>query len=142
MTKYLKDLPVPKSVKISDFFMFHMGKIQRKQNVSNIWPLFGHFWENSATDLYGPAYKFTRPLLSYAAEESASWEPCLQLLVSEVLAQLLRYTLHKHTVIKTKSISQKDLWTRVADPYPDPDWIRIQSGQWIRIQEGKNDPQK
>jgi len=35
---------------------------------------------------------------------------------------------------------------RVADPdpYPDPDWIRIQSGQWIRIriQEGKNDPQK
>jgi hypothetical protein len=26
--------------------------------------------------------------------------------------------------------------------YPDPDWIRIQSGQWIRIQEGKNDPQK
>ncbi len=29
---------------------------------------------------------------------------------------------------------------RVADP--DPDWIRIQSGQWIRIQEGKNDPQK
>jgi hypothetical protein len=30
--------------------------------------------------------------------------------------------------------------TRVADP--DPDWIRIQSGQWIRIQEGKNDPQK
>jgi hypothetical protein len=28
--------------------------------------------------------------------------------------------------------------TRVADP----DMIRIQSGQWIRIQEGKNDPQK
>jgi hypothetical protein len=27
---------------------------------------------------------------------------------------------------------------RVSDP--DPDWIRIQSGQWIRIQEGKNDP--
>ena len=22
------------------------------------------------------------------------------------------------------------------------DWIRIQSGQWIRIQEGKNNPQK
>ncbi len=33
---------------------------------------------------------------------------------------------------------------RVADPYPDPDWIQIQLGQWIRIriQEGKNDPQK
>ncbi len=30
--------------------------------------------------------------------------------------------------------------TRVVDP--DPDWIRIQSGLWIRIQEGKNDPQK
>ncbi len=32
--------------------------------------------------------------------------------------------------------------TRVVDPDPDPDWIRIQSGLWIRIQEGKNDPQK
>jgi hypothetical protein len=32
------------------------------------------------------------------------------------------------------------LLSRVADP--DPDWIRIQSGQWIRIQEGKNVPQK
>ncbi len=35
---------------------------------------------------------------------------------------------------------------RVADtdPYPDPDWIRIQSDHWIRIriQEGKNEPQK
>jgi hypothetical protein len=29
---------------------------------------------------------------------------------------------------------------KVADP--DPYWVRIQSGQWIRIQEGKNDPQK
>jgi hypothetical protein len=29
--------------------------------------------------------------------------------------------------------------TRVADPDTDPNWIRIQSGQWIRIQEGKND---
>ena len=40
----------------------------------------------------------------------------------------------------------RSLKSRVADldPYPDPDWIRIQSGQWIgiRIQEGKNDPQK
>ncbi len=27
--------------------MFHMGKI-RKQNILNIRPLFGHFWENSA----------------------------------------------------------------------------------------------
>jgi hypothetical protein len=25
---------------------------------------------------------------------------------------------------------------------PDPDLILIQSGQWIEIQEGKNDPQK
>jgi hypothetical protein len=37
---------------------------------------------------------------------------------------------------------------RVSDPDldPDPDWIRIQSDQWIRIRirihEGKNDPQK
>ncbi len=28
------------------------------------------------------------------------------------------------------------------DPRLDPDWIWIQSGQWIRIQEGENDPQK
>jgi hypothetical protein len=31
-------------------------------------------------------------------------------------------------------------YCRVSDP--DPDWIRIQSGQWIRIQESKIDPQK
>jgi hypothetical protein len=31
---------------------------------------------------------------------------------------------------------------RVADPdpYPDPDWIRILSGQWIRIQNPDPDP--
>jgi hypothetical protein len=42
------------------------------------------------------------------------------------------------------------LTSRVADPDLDPNWIRIQSGQWIRIrirnpdriQEGKNDLQK
>jgi hypothetical protein len=27
-----------------------------------------------------------------------------------------------------------------ADPYPDPDWIRIQSGQWIRIRNPDPDP--
>ncbi len=32
--------------------------------------------------------------------------------------------------------------TRVADPDPDAHWIRIQSGQRIRIQVGKNYPQK
>ncbi len=32
--------------------------------------------------------------------------------------------------------------SRPAGFRPDPDWIRIQSGQWIQIQEGKNDPQK
>jgi hypothetical protein len=32
--------------------------------------------------------------------------------------------------------------TRVADPDPYPDWIRIQSGQWIwiRIRIGNPDP--
>jgi hypothetical protein len=36
------------------------------------------------------------------------------------------------------------LKSKVADPDPDPNWIRIQSSQWIRIriQEGKNYPQK
>ncbi len=52
---------------------------------------------------------------------------------------------------QTKSLAQRVYMqvyntqtSRVADPdpYPDLDWIRIQSGQWIRIQEGKNDPQK
>jgi hypothetical protein len=37
-----------------------------------------------------------------------------------------------------------ELGSRVADPdtdpYPDPDWIRIQSGQWIRIQRPDPDP--
>jgi hypothetical protein len=32
------------------------------------------------------------------------------------------------------------LITRVADPYSDPDWIRIQSGQWIRIRIRNPDP--
>jgi hypothetical protein len=27
------------------------------------------------------------------------------------------------------------------DPYPDPDWIRIQSGQWIRIRNPDPDPE-
>jgi hypothetical protein len=37
-------------------------------------------------------------------------------------------------------LEEAGMVVRVADP----DWIRIQSGQWvrIRIQEGKNDPQK
>ncbi len=30
--------------------------------------------------------------------------------------------------------------TRVADPDPDPYWIRIQSGQWIRIRIRNPDP--
>ncbi len=47
--------------------------------------------------------------------------------------------------------SMTSFLSRVA--YQDPDWIRIQSGQWIRIRirirnpdpgvlDGKNDPQK
>jgi hypothetical protein len=37
-----------------------------------------------------------------------------------------------------------DITFRTSVSDPDPDWIRIQSGQWIwiRIQEGKNDPTK
>ncbi len=107
-----------------------MGKIQRKQNASNIWPLFGHF---SGKILYGRLHatkplKKNRPHLSYAAEESASWgwEPCLQLLVGEVLAQLLRHTLHKqHGYKKKNSFSKGPLDNSVADPgclsrIPDP----------------------
>jgi hypothetical protein len=34
------------------------------------------------------------------------------------------------------------LWIRICIDFGrlDLDWIRIQSGQWIRIQEGNNDP--
>jgi hypothetical protein len=35
------------------------------------------------------------------------------------------------------------MWLKGTDKIltvPDPDWIRIQSGQWIRIQESENDP--
>jgi hypothetical protein len=42
------------------------------------------------------------------------------------------------TVTANKSAQKCIIENRVADP----DWIRIQSGLWIRIQEGKNDPQK
>jgi len=30
--------------------------------------------------------------------------------------------------------------SRVVDPEPDPDWIRIQSGLWIRIRIRNPDP--
>jgi hypothetical protein len=40
----------------------------------------------------------------------------------------------------TSTVNEDTIENRVSDP--DPDWIRIQSGQWIRIQKGKNDPQK
>jgi hypothetical protein len=56
-------------------FLCFIWKKDRKQNIFNIRPLFGHFRENSAADLYGRLlYIFTRPLLSCAAEESVSWE--------------------------------------------------------------------
>jgi hypothetical protein len=40
---------------------------------------------------------------------------------------------NNQVIIKSNSVSD-----------PDPDWIRIQSGQWIwiRIHESNNDPQK
>jgi hypothetical protein len=60
-------------------FLCFIWKKDRKQNILNIRPLFGHFrkkfCQNSAADLYGRLLNiFTRPLLSYAAEESVSWE--------------------------------------------------------------------
>ncbi len=57
--------------------------------------------------------------------------------LSNWVAWLFAYHQYQNTGINIAS------GTRVSDP--DPDWIRIQSGQWIRIwiriQEGKNDPQ-
>ncbi len=59
-------------VKVASLIPFHQHMTKnfkqypyRKQNILNIWPLFGHFWDNCRA-----AYIFTRPLLSYAAEES------------------------------------------------------------------------
>jgi hypothetical protein len=42
--------------------------------------------------------------------------------------------------ILPKSILKSMVFIIVSDP--DSNLIRIQSGQWIRIQEGKKDPQK
>ncbi len=41
------------------------------------------------------------------------------------LVRLLRYTQEQHIFLVDEQVG------RVSDP--DPDWIRIQSGQWIRI---------
>jgi hypothetical protein len=52
------------NLKIPGFLKFHKGKC-RIQNILNIWPLFGHFWENSALilpQICTAAYIFTRPL--------------------------------------------------------------------------------
>jgi hypothetical protein len=65
-------------VKIPDFLCFIWEKY-KKENLLNIRPLFGHFWEYSAKimpQICTAAFNFTRALLSYAAEESASWEHC------------------------------------------------------------------
>jgi hypothetical protein len=56
------------------FFMFHMAKIQVTKHFKRF---FGHFWENFAKilpQICTALYIFTRPLLSYAAEEVAGWE--------------------------------------------------------------------
>ncbi len=55
--------------------MFHMGKIQETKHLK----FSGYLWENAANilpQICTTAYIFTRPLLSYSAEESASWEHC------------------------------------------------------------------
>jgi hypothetical protein len=57
--------------------MLSYGKKLKKQNILRIQTLFGHFWENSAKirpQICPAVYIFIRPLLRYAAEESASWE--------------------------------------------------------------------
>jgi hypothetical protein len=70
--------------------MFHIGKIQKTKHF-NIWPFFGHFWENSAKTLpqicTAPNI-FTRPLLSYATKELASWEHCHCHLAEQLQEQL------------------------------------------------------
>jgi hypothetical protein len=64
MTK--KILTSKKSVKIPYFLCF-LWKKYRKQNILNIRPLFGHFWEYPAKimpQICTAAYNFTRALLS------------------------------------------------------------------------------
>ncbi len=53
-------------MKIPDFFCFIWEKC-RRQNILNIRPLFGHFWEYSAKimpQICTAVYNFTRALLS------------------------------------------------------------------------------
>jgi hypothetical protein len=48
-----------------------------KLNILKIRPFFGPFWENPAKirpQIFPATYILIRPLLSFAAEESASWE--------------------------------------------------------------------
>jgi hypothetical protein len=37
--------------------------------------------------------------------------------------------------------SSRPYYAGFADPYPDPNWIRIQSVQWIRIRIRDPDPE-
>jgi hypothetical protein len=67
-----------------------MEKIKETKHLNNsapFWPLPEESGQNSAADLSGRLYIFIRPLLSFAAEESASWERCE---VSSVPSALLR----------------------------------------------------
>jgi hypothetical protein len=91
MTKFVKPYQY-QNQKIPIFLMVHMGKIQDTKH-SNIWLLFGHVWKNRP-QICTAANIFTWPLLSYAAEESASWDHwmCTQstpLLLSHIKRHLI-----------------------------------------------------
>ncbi len=63
---------------------------------------------------------------------------------SEFMREASSTAIHRQNVTPFCTFSQ--LFTKpcdiVSNSVSDPDWIQIQSGQWIRIQEDKNDPQK
>ncbi len=61
-----------KTCENSRFLMFHIGKILKTKHLK-FRSFLGKLCQNSATDLYGRLH-FYSALLSYAAEESASWK--------------------------------------------------------------------
>jgi hypothetical protein len=103
--------------------------------------LFSILMENSDSELYDNLVfeALIAVIEMVTADKFKQFIPVLEVYINENFSATLAYN-KLLVVFKVRTILKIAAISRVADP--DPDWIRIQSGQWIRIQEGKNDPQK